>query len=243
MVPVSIVAPPVYQLIIIHQPVICRPVKLRHHIVYPALLHPFARIGIKLIISFKAVRIRTIRVMALICPYAKRTDAELYIIFMIVDTVAKHLDQLVNIIAAPVVNILKIACKRVKGLLVVYLLAFNFIGIKIIVHMHAVDIIIVHHGQNYLYYIVAHFRYTRIKQFYPPVSKKPAGLQVSDVVGAQAPEITIKGSPVRVKPGMQLHTAFVAFGYRELQRVPKWVRRLALFAGKPSRPWLYPFCI
>src|ERR1041384_1050442 len=181
--------------------------------------------------------------MALICPYAKRADTEFYIVLMIMNTIAQHFYQLIDFVAAPIVDIGKIGSVCFKGLRVVYLLPVNFIRIKVIVHVYAVDVVVIYHIQNHLYNVVAHLGYSRIELFYTAVSEEPARLRIGNMTWTQRPEIAVKSCPVRIEPCVQLHTPFVTFLYSKFKRIKTTRRSHSLLACQPFRPWLKAFCI
>src|SRR5437588_8315275 len=113
-------------------------------------------------------------------------------------TVAKRLYQQIYIIAAPLLYIGKFSRISSEGLLIIYFLTFNFIGIKIIVHMYAINIVIVNHVQDNLNNIVAHFGYAGVKQFNTSIGKKPARHLVSNMLPAQTLKVTVESSPIWV---------------------------------------------
>src|SRR6185312_4187939 len=123
MVVISIIAPPVEQLVERHRTVVNGPVYLGVNIIQPALFYPFSRIGVKLIIGSAAMRIGALVVLIMVCPNPKRAYAELNPGLVLVYAVAQHFDQQVHIVAPPVFYVIKTVRILFKGFCVVYILA------------------------------------------------------------------------------------------------------------------------
>ena len=77
---------------------------------------------------------------------------------------------------------------------------------------------------------------SRIKIFFITIGKKPFRMYAGDMIGSNTGRIDIEICPVRIQPGMKLHTSFMRFLDHELHGIIIRRRRLSLYPRQPLAP-------
>src|SRR5690606_25882553 len=98
-----------------------------------------------------------------IVPYPKWADAKLNVLFSRMNAVGKGFNKQINIISPPVGNIAYAIGVSAECLCIRYRLVAAGIGIKIVVEMHAVDIVIPDYIHDNTDDVFADFGNARVK--------------------------------------------------------------------------------
>ena len=142
----SIVSPPLYKAFIVGRRMSDFPVYLWDGIVHPSLVYPEEDIGIEVVVILQAAGIaaRDVATHFDIVIDAERRDTELHPRLGGVDRLVDALDEGVDIISPPFINVAETVGIFRKGLLVGDGESSHGIGIEIVVDMNAIDIVTRH---------------------------------------------------------------------------------------------------
>ena len=153
------------------------------------------------------------------------------------DGLIELLDEEVHIIAPPVVDILDAVVIQTELLIVGDILALYGIGIEIVVHVDAVDIVACDDILGDLADIIAILGHTGIEDEHIVVGEATHWLPRGDMIGGQLLGGLRLGA-IGIDPGVELHTAIVALGNHPLKGIPVRLWRLALLPGEETAPRL-----
>ena len=136
------IRPPLHKCFVISNRMSYLPIYLGCDIVYPTVQGPFSCICIYCRIRLKTACITAERVILFICPYTARTYTESDI--FVFQSLAYSLYKQVTVVSAPIIFI----CKSRIILLKIHIIIYITARIKIIVHMYAVNVIIIDYFKN-----------------------------------------------------------------------------------------------
>ena len=237
------------------------PVQLGREVIEPAVGKPQFGIGVQLVVLAEAGDAgRAQRRLA----QAKRADAKQHPAFFAVDAGVQRLDQLVDILTAPVRAAELAAGQQValprrlvgevefhpggavaaiaveRGRFAGAACRLDRVRIKIVVDVHAVDIVAFHHVQHDVQRLLRRRFLGRIHPQEFAVTFHHGWIGFGDVAGGQRRFGARVARPVGVEPGMQLQAARVRLGDPECQRIVHRLRRDALRARQIFAPRLEP---
>ena len=98
------------------------------------------------------------------------------------DAVRQRFYQYIYVVAAPIADIRKLAAIFLVGFTIIDMLPGNGVWIKIIIHVDAVYIVVLHYIQYHLYNVFAHFGQAGVKQLDAPVGKKPLRMNFGNML-------------------------------------------------------------
>ena len=212
------------------------PIDLRHTVVYPAIVDPQQHVGIKIIVVLKAVGLGSVHgITLLVAIDAERRNAELHPRLTLMTGLRKLLDKPVDIVPAPVVDILQTVAVMPEEGLVRDHLTRCWIGIEIVIDMQSVDIIprndVVHDLADVLPVLLE----ARIEDELSVISEHTAGTTDGHVVVCQLGR-ALRFGPIGVDPRMQFHPAAMTFSDHPLQGIPEGLRHPTLKTGQKAAP-------
>src|SRR5690606_11941071 len=155
--------------------------------------------------------------VALIIPDAKGTNAEFNIFFLCENTVGYAFDQLIDVIAPPVVD----GAETVSILPKLFCIGdgvFLWIGVKVVVKMDTVYIVVSYHIHDDRGYLGSNFGQCRVEVFLSAVGKKPFRFFTGNMVRSDIAR-RIERCAIWIHPGMQLHSARMGFFDGKIERI------------------------
>ena len=100
----GILAPPPYEGFIIGGRMSYLPIYLGNVVIHPTLAHPFKYVGIQVVIVLQTIGFGTVGIVLLVTEYAERTYTELTPRLYTLYRFVKLLDELVDVIAPPIIT-------------------------------------------------------------------------------------------------------------------------------------------
>ncbi len=183
----------------------------------------------------QAVSIGTSGVGGFVPPNPEGADSEFHIRLLFFDLGRQLANKGVDVISAPVSNIIEaILAVRLVCLLIWKITFVSGIRVEIIVELDSIDIVLrynLHHAVNN---VLLRFRDAGIEQKPSSVGDHPILVLFQRMLGGKAVNITMNTNPVRVKPSMELQITLLGLLNHKLQRVIAGVA--ALYTGEPLRP-------
>ena len=146
------------------------------------------------------------------------------------------LDEHVDVVPAPVTDVLEPLAVRLERGAVGERLAGQRIGVEVVVQVHAVDVVAVHDVQDDLRGQVAYLRQARVEPQRAAVAVYPVRVQPRLAARGELLAVGLRAGAVGIEPGVEFQPAFVRLGDEEGQRVIAGVA--ALVAGEVLRPGL-----
>ena len=142
----SIVSPPLYKAFIVGRRMSDFPIYLRNGVIHPSLVDPEEDIGIEIVVILQTTGVASgnIATVLHVVVYAEGRDTELHPRLGGVDRLVDALDEGVDIISPPFINVAETVGIFRKGLLVGDGESSHGIGIEIVVDMNAIDIVTRH---------------------------------------------------------------------------------------------------
>ena len=234
--PVSgMLAPPAYQRIVVGRGMPDFPIHLRDVIIHPTFFHPFQHIGIEIVIVLQSARIASpLRVALQVTIDTERRHAELHPRLDGMDAIVQLTDEKVHILPSPVIAVHSVPVTCIRLVVRDAQTAFG-IRIKVIVDMNAIHVITQQDVRHDVANVVPVLRHPRIHNQLFAIPEIPPGMLSVIMCGSQFLR-TLRFGPVRIDPGMQLHTPCMTLGYHPLQRIPIGRRRRALLSGQITAP-------
>ena len=153
------------------QTIVCRrvaevPIQLRGNIIEPTRLNPLPRVGINVVIALQPIGSRAVGLGgSFVLPDTKRRNPKLHPGFGNPDAVAHLLHEQVHVVASPVGPVGKPPVVAHKRRIVVEgsRSGGGWVGIKVIVEMHPVDVVPAHHIHNNPSDIASNFGQSRVQ--------------------------------------------------------------------------------
>jgi hypothetical protein len=233
----GILVPPFDEGLVVSCLVANLPIYLGNIVVQPTVVYPEKNVGIEVIVVLSAVGITTHRRTLFVTINTKRRDTDLYPRLSLVDGLIELLDEEVDIISAPVVDIPDAIGVLAEEFLVGDGLALYRIGIEIVVHMDAIDIITTHDITRHLTDVITILGKTRIEDEEIIIAETTEGFTHCDMVGGELFG-SLRLCSIGIDPGVELHATTMTLSDHPLERVPIWRRCYSLFAGQETTPWL-----
>ena len=203
------------------------PVELRHHVVDPPHAGPLGAVGIEGIIALQAVGVAALGVGFLVAPYSEGTYSEAHPGLDAGDGAVHRGDERVDIGPAPVALVLPVAVAGVAGG-VGKVGVLDGIGIKIVVHVQAVDVVAGHDVGHHAVDEVAALGIGWVEVVLLAVFQEPLGMLAQEGTVAY---LRLRAHSVGIDPRVQLKSALVSFGHHKLHRVPVGVGGLSGLAA------------
>ena len=235
----SIAIPPLYESLIVGSCMAYLPVELRHGVVNPSVVHPQEHVGVEVFIVLCATCVAAyLHSRTLVAVDAKRRYAELHPWLNLMDALATFLDEHIDIVATPVTTIAYAIAVFLKLAVVGNLHSCNWIGIEIVVHVYAVDIITRHNVVDHLNNIVAILGKSGVENEKSVIREYTARAAHGDMIGCKSRR-ELGLSTIWVEPCMKLHATTMTLIDHPLQRVPigRWC--LTLLSCEETTPGLY----
>ena len=213
------------------------PVNLWHVIVEPAIVHPQKDVGIEVVVVLGTIGVTAYRRTFFVTVNTKWRDAHLHPGLGLVDGLIELLDEEVDIISAPVVDVPDAVGVLTEEVFVGDNLALHGIGIEIVVHVDAVDIITAHDVTRHLTDVITVLWESGIEDEEIVVAETAEGLAYCDMVGCELLG-GLRLCTIWVDPCVEFHTTAMTLCNHPLQGVP--VRRgcHTLLACQETAPWL-----
>ena len=167
----------------------------------------------------------------------KRRDTKLHPRFNLPYSFMYFFNQQIYIITPPISFIGKILTITNKALIIWEILSLNRIRIKIIIHVDSIYIITPHNITHNPTYMLATFRQRWIKKKLVTVNNKPLRMPIIDVCRCQF-IIQLILYPIRINPGMKLHSPPMTFLDHKAHRIPFRFRLFPLLPSEETAPWL-----
>jgi len=194
------------------------PVKLRRHIVAPAIREPFARVRKKLAVSVQS-RLRRRRDAG--SPDSKRTDADADSRLSRLDRSIERADEVVDVVSTPIGS-----AQAAPGAIALPgsiirkggSTRFQRVRIKVIVEMYAIDIVTPDDVSNDADDIGARRRVARVEPELFAEAAHPFGMLFRNVIRRQSFTRAHRGAK-RIDPGMQFEPARVRLSDRKLKGI------------------------
>ena len=232
-------APPVYQFVVVGGGVPDFPVDLRHEIVHPAVVDPKEHVGIKVIVVLQPLCLRARQVCAFfeVMVNAEGRHTKFYPRLHAVNAVAEHLDEGIDIVAPPIVDICNAIAMRGIGLGIGNSQAGYGIRIEVIVDMQSVHVVAAYDVGGDGTDIFAVFRHAGVEEHEVVVFEEAFRVLHVGVRCCQFRSAFGLGAE-RVDPGVQFHAALMTFVHHPRQRVPIGCGPLSLPPREVAAPRL-----
>ena len=230
----GILAPPPDEGFVIGRGMTYLPVYLRYVVIHPTLAHPFQHIGIEVVIVLQTFGFGTHRVVPLVAVYAERTYTELAPGLHALDGFVELLDELVHIVASPVVARHAVAVLLIRGI-VGDGQAVGRIRIEIIVDVQAVHVVTLHNVHGHTADVVAVLRLAGVEEHQAVVMEEALGMLEIGMLCRQGHSALGLGT-VGVYPCVALHATAVTLLHHPCQRVPIRLGGTSLLCRQVAAP-------
>ena len=217
------------------------PIELWREVIDPAFLQPAAGIGIKMFVCVQTAN----GFGKTGSPDAEWADTKADVRFNFVDARVEAFDEIVNVVAAPIVafkfaafflvsipGIIIGEVNRIAGAV-----AF-LIWIKIIVEVNAVDVVAADHIQNHAGGVVFGGVFAGIKPFVVAVAFDQPGTGFGNVFRRDGRFARKDSGAIWIEPSMKLQASDMGFFDGKLERIVGWGRGLAELSAQIIRPRL-----